>query len=300
MKKGRQILWLSVIIVSIFMCNLFGGGTETILLWEKGSPGEPAITEEEKDITKPSDPLIGGRRIIRLGNVTKPSLTIYRPEIPGTNGVAVVIFPGGGYHILAMDLEGTEVAEWLNSIGVTAIVVKYRVPARKGQERYLAPLQDAQRAMRIVRNRAQQLGINPDRIGVLGFSAGAHLCAVLSAQYDKPAYELSEEIDKLSCKPNFQLLLYPAYLTLQKEGDAIAPEVSVSKNTPLTFIMQTQDDPIRVETSIYYYLALKKAGVPSELHIFPSGGHGYGLRPGKRAAVEWTRLAEGWLKELFK
>lgn len=300
----KQTTGIALAIVAlIFMdanLNIIPGAEAkpSIQLWKNGAPGEPAVQGEEKDMTKPTDALVGGKPVIRLGNVTNPSLTFY-PAEKNPDGTAVVIFPGGGYHILAMDLEGTEVAEWLNSIGVHAVVVKYRVPARKNQERYKAPLQDAQRAMRIVRANAKEWGINPQRIGVLGFSAGAHLCAALSANYSTPAYEAADGIDKLDCKPNFQILVYPAYLTIKDKDDAIAPEVAVTTNTPPTFLIQTQDDPIRVETSLFYYLALKRAGVKAELHIFPVGGHGYGLRKGSRAATLWTTLAESWMKEIF-
>lgn len=265
-------------------------------LWNGDAPGEPAIDGEEKDMTKSTDALVGGEKVIRLGNVVKPTLTFYPAK--NSDGTTVVIFPGGGYHILAMDLEGTEVAQWFNSVGINAVLVKYRVPARKGQERYMAPLQDAQRAMRIVRSRAKEWGINPERTGVIGFSAGAHLCAVLSAQHANQVYEPKDEIDKLSCRPNFQILIYPAYLTDRKQNDEISPEVAVSNNTPPTFLLQTQDDSIRVENSVYYYLALKKAGVQAELHVFPSGGHGYGLRKGKRVAETWPELLKSWINQL--
>lgn len=269
-----------------------------ISLFKDRAPGEPAIEGEEKDTTKATDAIVGGKPVIRLGNVTNPTLTFY-PSEKNKDGVTVVIFPGGGYHILAMDLEGTEIAEWLNSIGVHAVVVKYRVPARKNQERYKAPLQDAQRALRIVRANSKQWGVNPERIGVLGFSAGAHLAAALCANYSTNSYAPVDDIDKLDCKPNFQVLIYPAYLTVKEKDDEIAPEVAVSSNTPPAFLVQTGDDPIRVQTSIYYYLALKKAGVKAELHVFPTGGHGYGLRQGKRVSTLWPQLLESWLKELF-
>lgn len=276
--------------------NVYSATIGPIELWEGNAPGEPAIEGEEKDTTKPTDALVGGKTVIRLGNVVKPTLTFYPAK--ESDGTTVVIFPGGGYYILAMDLEGTEIAEWLNSIGINAVLVKYRVPARKGQERYLAPLQDAQRAIRIVRAKAKEWEINPERIGVLGFSAGAHLCAVLSTQCTNQVYEPKDEIDKLSCRPNFQVLIYPAYLTDRKRNDEVCPEVAVSKETPPTFLVQTQDDSVRVETSIYYYLALKNAGVKAELHVFPSGGHGYGLRKGKRVAETWPELLKSWIKDL--
>jgi len=279
-----------------FMTAISAVQVSSLPLWNGDAPGEPAIQGEEMDITKPTDALVGGQKVIRLGNVVKPELTFYPAK--NSDGTTVVIFPGGGYYILAMDLEGTEVAQWLNSIGINAVLVKYRVPARKGQERYLAPLQDAQRAMRIVRSKAKEWEINPNRIGVIGFSAGAHLCAVLSAQHTNQVYEPKDDIDKLNCRPDFQILIYPAYLTDKNKNDEISPEVVVSNNTPSTFLVQTQDDSIRVENSIYYYLALKRAGVKAELHVFPSGGHGYGLRKGKRVAETWPELVKSWINQL--
>ncbi|MGC8744342.1 MAG: alpha/beta hydrolase [Verrucomicrobiia bacterium] len=300
MKKsgfGILIFLISLIFMGINQC--YGASTHNeIPLFKDGAPGEPAIEGEEKDTTKPTDAVVGGKPVIRLGNVTNPTLTFY-PSEKNKDGLTVIIFPGGGYHILAMDLEGTEIAEWLNSIGVHAVIVKYRVPARKNQERYKAPLQDAQRAIRIVRANSKQWGVNPERIGALGFSAGAHLAATLCANYSTNSYTPVDDIDKLDCKPNFQVLIYPAYLTMKEKDDEIAPEVAVTSNTPPTFLVQTGDDPIRVQTSIYYYLALKKAGVKAELHVFPTGGHGYGLRQGKRVSTLWPQLLESWLKELF-
>lgn len=247
-------------------------------------------------MTKPTDGLVAGRPVIRVGNVSHPTLTVYPASADKANGAAVVVCPGGGYHILAMDLEGTEVVEWLNSIGVTAALLKYRVPAPKGHERYEAPLQDAQRAMGIVRSRATEWNIDPKRIGIMGFSAGGHLSAVISTRYEKRTYHPIDVADQVSCRPDFVMLIYPAYLTVQKEGDRIAPELNISSNTPPTFLVQTEDDPIRVETSLYYYLALKNAKVPAELHLYASGGHGYGLRPTKKTVTTWPKRAEQWMR----
>ena len=255
----------------------------------EGTPGEKGDVGEEKE--EPAKP----DKIIRLMNVTKPTLTIYRPAPDKDIGVAVVICPGGGYSILAMNLEGSEVAEWLNTLGVTGIVLKYRVPARKGQERYAAPLQDAQRALGLVRHRAKELGFKPDRIGVLGFSAGGHLAATLSTNYDKRTYEPIDEADKTSCRPDFTLLIYPAYLVAGPENK-IAPELKITAETPRTFIVFTEDDPIHVESGLFYYLALKKAKVSAEMHLYPTGGHGYGLRPSKHGVSTWPKRAEEWLR----
>jgi acetyl esterase/lipase len=269
-----------------------------ISLWPQTPPGEKGDIGEERDMTKPTDGIVAGKRVIRLGNVSQPTLTIYPAPPSKATGAAVLICPGGGYHILAMDLEGTEVAEWLNSIGVTAGLLKYRVPARKDRERYEAPLEDAQRALSLMRHRAAEWGIDPKRIGIMGFSAGAHLSAVASCRFDRRTYTPVDAADQTDCRPDFVMLIYPAYLTVQKENDKIAPELTISSNVPPTFIVQTQDDKIRVENSLFYYLALKQANVRAELHVFPTGGHGYGLRPSSHAVTTWPGLAEQWMRGL--
>ena len=193
----------------------------------------------------------------------------------------MLVFPGGGYNILALDLEGTEICEWLNTLGVTAVLVKYRVPARAGQPRYAAPLQDAQRAIGMVRQRAGELGLDVKRIGVLGFSAGGHLAAAASTNFGSRTYDAVDAADTVSCRPDFTVLIYPAYLTVKEQGDKVAPELKVTGDTPPTFLVQTEDDGVRVETSLFYYAALRNAKVPAEMHLYPTGGHGYGLRPRK-------------------
>lgn len=266
---------------------------EEIPLWPGPAPGEKMELGPEQDTTKPKDNLIAGRPVIRLGNVSKPTITIY----PAKPGPAVVVFPGGGYHILAMDLEGTEVCEWLNSLGITAVLLKYRVPRRPDRERYSAPLQDAQRALGMVRHRARELGLDETKIGVLGFSAGAHLGATLAA-HAKRTYESVDAADQLNCRPDFLLLIYPGGLTLKDQNDQLAPEITVTSNSPPAFILMTQDDPVRPENAMHYAMALKKAGVPCELHIYPKGGHGYGLRKTKDPVTHWPTLAAAWLEKL--
>ncbi|QHT65545.1 alpha/beta hydrolase [Rhodocytophaga rosea] len=267
-----------------------------IALWPNGAPGEKGNIGEEKDMSKPTDNKVAGRELIRLGNVSNPTITVYRPSKEKDTGAAMVVCPGGGYHILALDLEGTEVCEWLNSIGVTAILLKYRVPVREGLPRYAPPLQDAQRAMGIVRSRAAEWGISPNRIGIMGFSAGAHLSAALSTNYDKRTYPAVDAADQVSCKPDFTMLIYPAYLTATDKSEKIAPELPITASTSPTLLIQTQDDGIPVENSVYYYLALKNAGVPVEMHLYPKGGHGYGLRKTDITVTSWPQRAEEWLR----
>ncbi len=270
-----------------------------IALWPHGAPGETGNLGPEHDTTKPSDGLVAGKRIIRLTDVSNPTITIYNPSKDKNTGSAVVVFPGGGYRILAMDLEGTEVCRWLNLIGVTCVLLKYRVPSRPGAPPYAAPLQDAQRAVSLVRYHAKDWHIDPHRIGVLGFSAGGNLAAVLSNNFERRTYPPVDRADQTGCRPDFALLIYPAYLVVKKpQGYTLASELKVTANTPPTFLVQTEDDPIGVENSLYYYMALIQAKVPAEMHLYAKGGHGYGLRPTSAAVTAWPRLAERWMRSL--
>lgn len=288
--------WLRSIacVIAVASFQLAAAAESEIPLWPGMPPGEKGGIGEEKDMTKPTDGMIAGKRLIRLGNVSKPTLALYRAPKEKNTGAAVVVFPGGGYHILAMDLEGTEVCEWLNTIGVNAVLVKYRVPKRAGAEKPAA-LQDAQRAMGLVRQHASEWGIDPKRVGVIGFSAGAHLSAAVSATKDR-TYEVIDEADKLSSRPDFTILIYPAYLVPKDQLEGTAPDVAVSSNTPPMFIVMAQDDPIGVENALRYSLALKAAKVPFELHVYPNGGHGYGLRRTENPLTAWPDRAAEWMK----
>jgi acetyl esterase/lipase len=285
------------ILLSALLCAISLQAAEPIVLWPKGAPGEVGNIGEEHDTTKPSEGLVDGKAVVRLGNVSVPTITIYKPAPERDTGAAVMVCPGGGYNILAMDLEGTEVCEWLNSIGVTGCLLKYRVPARKNQERYLAPLQDAQRALSVIRSRASEWGVDPKRLGILGFSAGGDLSALASTRFDQRSYETIDDADQKSCRPDFTILIYPAYL-VKGVGPELAPEVTVTSKTPATFLAQTEDDAVHVENCIYYYLALKNAKVPAEMHLFATGGHGYGLRGSSKAVVSWPKRAEEWMRGL--
>lgn len=273
-----------------------GEVSKPIDLWPKGAPGEKGDIGEEKDMSKPNEGMVAGKPLIRLGNVSKPTMTIYKPAADKDTGAAVLVCPGGGYSILAYDLEGSEVCDWLNSIGVTGILLKYRVPSRAGLEKHTAALQDAQRAMGLIRQRAKEFGIDPQRIGILGFSAGGHLSAAASAIYDRRTYPPVDEADAVSCRPDFTVLVYPAYLTVRKEADKISPELKITEQTPPTFLVMAADDGVRVENVLFYTLALKNAKVPVELHVYPSGGHGYGLRPTKETVTTWPKRVEEWMQ----
>ncbi|EEF60854.1 alpha/beta hydrolase [Pedosphaera parvula] len=290
--------FVAIVLLASICCLRVSGADapEVIQLWPKGAPGEQGNIGEEKDASKPNEGLVAGKPVIRLGNVSNPTLTVYRPSKEKDTGAAVVVCPGGGYRILALDLEGSEVCEWLNSLGVTAALLKYRVPVRAGQERYAAPLQDAQRALGIIRSHAKEWNLNPKHIGILGFSAGGHLSATASNNYLKRTYDTIDAADEVSCRPDFTLLVYPAYLTAKEDPYQLAAEVCVTSNTPPAFILQTEDDAVKVECSLAYAMALKKSKVPMELHIYPVGGHGYGMRPTDKPVTHWPMLAEQWLR----
>ena len=269
-------------------------GHTTLNVWPGAAPGVPANPPPEADLTTPKDPLIAGRPLVHLGNVSVPTLTLYKPTT-AANGAAVVVFPGGGYNILAIDLEGTEVCDWLNKAGVTCVLLKYRVPNTGPYPKSPAALQDAQRALGLVRQHAAEWGIDPKRIGVLGFSAGAHLAAALSTHYDKRLYEPLDPADQLSCRPDFAVVIYPGYLALADKAFAPNPEINPTADTPPTFIVQAEDDPVHVENALVYYQQLKNAKVPAELHIYAQGGHGYGLRRTNLPVTTWPDAAETWL-----
>ena len=272
-------------------------GHITLNVWPGAVPGAAVNLPAEADTNTPKDPLIAGRPIVRLGNVATPTVTLFAPKGKNT-GAAVVVFPGGGYRILAIDLEGTEVCDWLNDAGIACILLKYRVPDSGPYPKSAAALEDAQRAMGLVRQHAVEWKIDPNRVGVLGFSAGGHLVAALSTHFDKRVYEQVDTADKLSCRPDFAVVVYPGYLALADKNFAPNPEINPTANTPPTFIVQAEDDPVHVENALVYYQALKNAKVPAELHIFSEGGHGYGLRKTKLPVTSWPELVERWLKTI--
>ncbi|MBY0232587.1 MAG: alpha/beta hydrolase [Gemmataceae bacterium] len=259
-------------------------------VWPDGKP--PGATEAKAGETSRVE-----RKIIHLSDIRRPTLTIFRPDPKKDTGACVVVCPGGGYNILAWDLEGTEVAEWLNGLGVTAAVLKYRVPRpkdlKKG-EQPVGPTQDAQRAVRLVRSRAKEWKIDPKRVGILGFSAGGHLAA--SVALKKPAYEAIDMADEQSARPDFAVLVYTAYLVNEKK-DALLPEFVPTKDAPPMFLVHTKDDPVTVQSSILLHKALKDAGVEARLKVYDKGGHGYGLRPSKDAVSGWPKEAAAWLEE---
>lgn len=298
----NQLLTASLVALMTFFglpaLALGASVSDPLPLWPKGAPDETGSIGQEHDTTKPDGGLVAGQRVIRLGEVSQPTITLYRPVKGQANGAAVVVCPGGGYSILAMDLEGTEICEWLTSIGVTGVLLKYRVPERPGDTIHKLPLQDAQRALGLVRFHAREWSLDPARIGVLGFSAGGHLTANLSNHYDPRVYAAVDAADQVSCRPDFALPIYPAYLVRQHENNQVSPELKVTTNTPPTFLVQTENDPVGVENSLFYYAALKNAGVAAEIHLYATGGHGYGLRPSNEPVSRWPKRAEDWLRGL--
>ena len=268
--------------------------TLTLDLWPGPAPGEKGSIGEEKATRKP-----GTEIVTSLTNVSKPTLTVSRPSGDANTGVAIVVFPGGGYTHLAWDHEGAQVARWLNSIGVTAAVLKYRVPRREGTPKGEPPIQalmDAQRAVGLVRSKAADWGLDPKRIGVLGFSAGGHLAAWSSTNYDKRAYDAVDAADETSCRPDFAVMVYPGGVT-KRGSSELAPEIRVTSQTPPSFFAHAGDDRVSPENSVQMYLALKRAGVPAELHIYASGGHGFGMRPTGKPTATWPKRCEEWLRD---
>ncbi len=277
---------------------LFAAPAPLILdVWPGPAPGETKTLPPEADQTKDTDKLVGGRRIIKLGNVTTPQLAVYRPAKEKDTGAAVVICPGGGFSILAYDLEGTEVAAWLNTLGVTGIVLKYRVPARDRTQPWLAPVQDAQRAMSVVRSRAREWGLDPQRIGILGFSAGGATAGYTSLLLDDRRYAAVDAADQTSCRPDFALLIYTAYF-VQRGQTALTlpPGFALTKDAPPMFFVHAFDDGIPVQNALLLAAELKKVGGSAEVHVYDIGGHGYGLRPvAEQPVTSWPQRAAEWL-----
>lgn len=267
-------------------------------IWLGRLPGDPADLDlpPEGDTSGPTGRLVAGRPVIRLGNVIRPQVEVFHPPGGAVGRGAAVICPGGGYHILAYDLEGTEVAAWLNSLGMTAVVLKYRVPARAGEERWRAAVIDAQRAMSWTRQQAAEWGVDPQKVGILGFSAGGHAAALVSSGLERQ-YEELDGVDQVSCRPDFSLLIYPGYLV---EGGELSPQLRESSQFPPTFLVHTHDDPVTPLSSLTFAAHLHKLAVPVELHLYQAGGHGYGLRATDMPVTGWPRAAAEWLKGLSK
>jgi acetyl esterase/lipase len=269
-------------------------------LWPGKVPGDVGISRPETSRIHRS-PLVGPTRLIT--NVSKPTLTIYRPDPARNTGTAMIICPGGGYWDLYWELEGEEVAAWLNSQGMTGIILKYRCPRRPGDvkgEPPLGPQLDAQRAIRLVRSRAAEWGIAPGRIGVVGFSAGGHLAIATATGFSRRLYEPIDAADAVSCRPDFAIACYPGYLK-PKDKDGIRADLKIPPDTPPIFLAHASDDNEGyggsvAENSVFMYLALKRAGIPAELHVYATGDHDFGVRQNEKLPASWTRLCVNWLR----
>jgi len=271
-------------------------------LWPDKVPGDVGISDQEKSRIHPS-PLVGPTQLIT--NVTKPTLSVYQPPKDKNTGTAMIICPGGGYWDLYWELEGTEVVEWLNSVGVAGIILKYRVPRRPGDVRGeppLGPQLDAQRAVSVVRSHAAEWGIDPQRIGMVGFSAGGHLALATATNFEQRKYERIDASDDVSNRPDFAVLCYSGYLKA-KDKDEIWPGLRIPSGTPPIFLAHANDDSEKVggsnaENSAFMYIALKRAGIPVELHIFGNGNHDFGVRQNEKLASSWPQLCLNWLRSL--
>jgi acetyl esterase/lipase len=264
----------------------------TLLLWPDGNPEPSKVVGPEIDPTTDANRIVSGKLTIRVTNVSKPGLTVYSPDPTKNNGAAALVFPGGSYIRLSYNLEGTEVCDWLNSLGMTCVLVKYRVPEDGHYPENVEDLEDAQQAMRLTRAHASEWHIDPNRIGVIGFSAGAHLAAVLSTHPDFQGKNIpSSSID---ARPNFQMIIYPGWLS--GTDGKVNPSLQPTSQIPPTFLLQAENDyTAHVENALIYFQALKDVKVPAELHVFTQGGHGFGLRPTELPISHWPALAETWL-----
>lgn len=276
------------ILISIFflsVCAAKAQQGEVVHIWPGNVPGEKSVKHPAELYPDSSG------NVVRVTNITDPVMTVFRPEAKNNTGMAVIVCPGGGNKYLALNSEGDEIAAWLNTLGITAFVLQYRVPMKQN-----GALQDIQRAVRIVRDRCSKWSLNTDKIGVMGFSAGGNLAARSAVLFNEKSYEMVDDADTASCRPDFAVLLYPGSLSSGKEH-TLKPEFAVGADTPPVFIFVANDDAIGLPLSFGY--ALHDAKIPMELHVFPSGGHGYGLRKGNPAAEAWPKLAEVWLKNNF-
>jgi acetyl esterase/lipase len=300
-----RLVW-SVSLVAVFAVARPAAGADrpgVVRLWPGKAPEEhgdlgpekvlmsPRLTRRQVEVTEPT-------RMVT--NVSDPTITIYRPA-PGKNtGTAMLICPGGGYWNLYWELEGEEVAAWLQAKGITGIILKYRVPRRPDEpkpEPARRPLQDAQRALSLVRSKARTWGIDPARIGMIGFSAGGHLALATATEFERRTYPPVDEIDKTSCRPDFAIAVYPGYL-LARESKELACRLRVPSRTPPVFLAHGSDDVISPpEHSLAMYLALKRAGVPAELHLYAATAHDFGVRQTGRPYCAWTQACLDWLRQ---
>ena len=282
-------------------------GHTQVPIWPFAAPDAQPVPGPEVTESSGDGDLVAGKPVVEIDNVSKPTMTVYSPTGDNT-GTAVVVFPGGGYQILAIDIEGTEVCDWLTSRGITCVLLKYRVPHSgpyfdrqcncEIYPKISMALEDAQRTVGLVRSHAAEWHIDPHKIGVLGFSAGGHLVAAMSVHFAKRLYPVVDTADEESCRPDFAVAIYPGHLWIDDKKFELNPDIRshITLQTPPTFLLQDEDDHIdNVNDSLVYYIALKSAGVPVEMHLYAQGGHAFGLRPTKFPVSNWPQLVETWL-----
>ena len=276
-------------------------GHEQVPIWPGDAPN--ALPDPKPESVGPPD---GREWWPRANDVSRPTMTVYAAKGRNT-GVAAVVFPGGGYQFLAMDLEGTEICDWLNARGITCVLLKYRVPdsgptMKNGRTYYpkvQTALQDAQRTLGLVRQHAAEWHVDPHKVGVIGFSAGGHLAAAVSTHFAQRTYPPQDAADALSCRPDFAVVVYPGHLWTPGSNLTLREDIRVRADTPPTFLLHAEDDPVDdVKHSLTYYVELKKAGVPTEMHLYAQGGHAFGLRPNTLPIAQWPRLVETWLETI--
>ena len=302
MRRFTAIAFLIMGMCASLLCSADAREPDAVIdIWTSAAPGETTRHTGTKLARRANE----NPPATRVKDITRPQLQVFQPPADKRNGVAVLIFPGGGYNYVVTDKEGSEAAEWLNELGITAFVVHYRTKQKPPSVQKNAqlppaserPLQDGQRALSLVRQRAAEWGVNPDRIGVVGFSAGGQAAALVTTRFDERSYKPNDATDKVSCRPDFSLLVYPWRLVDDQTG-ALNEVFTVSKSTPPTFLVHAHNDSATPLSSILFYTALKKNKVGSELHIYETGGHGYGMRPVEKSDVDtWTDRAEDWLRQ---
>ena len=279
----------AVLLAALVVPEVRAAEPPVIKLWDGPAPGEVEGEVGEEGL-RPDD------RFRILQNVSEPRITIFSPDKDKNTGTAVVVCPGGGYSILADEHEGSEVCEWLNTIGVTGVLLQYRVPKRKGRPMYEAPLQDVQRALRTVRLRADEWGIDPGKVGVLGFSAGGHLTIMAGTKFNENAYKPDGEEEKFSARPDFIVPVYAAFL-IEKDG-SLVPEISIGDDVPPPFFAHAGDDRHSAEGSARLYIEWRRRNIPAEIHVYAKGGHGFGMRDHGNPVNTWPQRCGEWMKSM--
>jgi acetyl esterase/lipase len=266
---------------------------EPIVLFPNGAPREIGEMIESKSLAGRK---VSGRSVLRIRDVSQPTITFYPAPEENNSRTTIIVIPGGRYEVLSFDLEGTEICKRFNESGINCILLKYRVPRRKKLSKHAAPLQDLQRAIAYTRAHADNWNLDKSKIGVIGFSAGGHLAVMASNSFSELTYTAIDNCDKEDIRPDFCILIYPSYL--DRKNFSIAPEINVTDKTPQTFLVQTQDDHKLLNSSLFYYYALKESKVPAAMHLYQTGGHAYGLRETGNLVSEWPNRVLDWLSEI--